>query len=89
MMPGESTTALAAEIDFYNEHRDEWMGRIAGRVVLVKGRDLVGVYDDEEAALAEGARLFGLESFLVRRVLPSDPEVRIPALTLGVLHAHP
>jgi hypothetical protein len=85
----ESTTALATELEFFDQHLDEWLTKHLGRVVLVKGRELVGVFDNEDDALAEGARRFGLTSFPVRRVAPQQVEVQIPALTLGVLRANP
>jgi hypothetical protein len=78
---------LEQERRFYDEQLEEWLSRYAGRFVLVKDGELIGTFDTVEEALAEGARRFGLSSFLVRRVEREQPEVKIPALTLGVLHA--
>ncbi len=78
---------LAQERKYYGEHLEEWLKRYSGRVALVKGDELVGVYNTEDEALTEGARRFGRESFLVRRVVPTQEEIRIPALTLGLLNA--
>jgi len=47
------------------------------------------VFDTEEQAISEGARQFGLQPFLVRRVHSKEQEVSIPALTLGILRANP
>ncbi len=80
---------LEEERRYYDEHLDEWLNRFAGRVVLVKGQELVGTFDNEDDALAEGARRFGRESFLVRRVLPEQEKVSVPALALGLLSADP
>ncbi len=80
---------LEQEIAFYNEKLPEWLQQHANRFVLVKGQELVGFYDTNEDALTEGARRFGLQSFLVRRVEPTQTDVRIPALTLGILRAYP
>jgi hypothetical protein len=80
---------LEEERRFYAEHLDEWLSRLPGKFVLVKDSELVGAFDTVDEALAEGARRFGLTSFLVRRVEPEQAEVNIPALTLGVLHAGP
>jgi hypothetical protein len=80
---------LEQERLFYEERLQEWLPRHAGRWVLVKDRELFGVFDTIEDALAEGARRFGLRPFLVRRVEQEQPEVRVPALSLGILHADP
>jgi hypothetical protein len=80
-------TMLEQELHVYDEHLSEWLGQYRGRFVLVKGAELVGVFNTVDEALAEGARRFGLSSFLVRRVEPVQEEVRIPALTLGLLRA--
>jgi hypothetical protein len=85
----EAPADLAAELEYYNRNLKDWLRRYPGRVVLVKGDELVGVFDDEDEALVEGARRFGLTSFLIRRVLPQQAEIRIPAMTLGVLRANP
>lgn len=78
---------LEEERSFYEEKHREWLQHYAGKFALVKGRELVGVFDTSEAALAEGARRFGLTPFLVRPVLAVQEEIHIPALTLGLLRA--
>lgn len=78
---------LDEELHYYDEHLDDWLNQFPGRFVLVKGNELVGTFDTEDEALAEGARRFGLSSFLVRCVDPVPPEVWIPGLTLGLLNA--
>ncbi len=80
---------LVAERQFFDENRAAWLGTHAGQFVLVKGRDLIGTFNTYDEALAEGARRFGLESFLVRQVVDADQEVRAPALMLGILRANP
>ena len=60
-----------------------------GKFVLVKGHELLGVFDTAEVAIAEGARRFGAQSFLVRQVQSGDENVYIPALALGLLYANP
>jgi hypothetical protein len=82
-----TSDALAEERAYYDEHLAEWLTRFPGRFVLVKGRELAGAYNTMDEALSDGARHFGLDSFLVRQVLPAQPEASAPALTLGILHA--
>ena len=79
---------LEREIAYYNEHRDELIEKHLGRFVLVKDESLIGVFNTIEQAISEGARRYGLSSFLVREVTrETEKEVFIPALSLGILNA--
>jgi len=80
---------LDAERHYFDANFDELRSKYLGRVVLIKGDALVGAFDSEDAAIAEGARRFGLSSFMVRRVEEAISEVSIPALALGLLRADP
>jgi len=79
-------SVLEKELKFFDQHKAEWVKAHLGKFVLVKGDELFGVFDSAETAISEGARQFGTDSFLVRKVTAADEEIRIPALTLGLLH---
>ncbi len=79
---------LEQERQFYAEHLAEWLTTYPGKYVAVKGDELIGAFDTIEEALAEGARRFALEPFLVRRVQQTREDISIPALTLGILRAN-
>ncbi|OFX16307.1 MAG: hypothetical protein A2Z18_07715 [Armatimonadetes bacterium RBG_16_58_9] len=79
---------LDEEIQYFKKSLDEWLKQFPGKIALVKGRELIGVYDTEAETLAEGARRYQLESFLVRRIAREQPDASIPALTLGILNAN-
>jgi len=68
-------TPLDQEIRFYNDNLADWLTRFKDRFVLVKGDELIGVYNTSSEALAEGARRFGLQSFLVRQVQEQQPDI--------------
>ena len=80
--------ALEKELQFFAENKTNWLKAHFGKFVLVKGSELIGVYDNAETAIAEGAKRFGAESFLVRQ-LNEEKDVYIPTLALGLLDAHP
>jgi hypothetical protein len=88
-MAEAKVTMLTEERAFFQESLSDWLTTYPGRVVLVKGRELKGVFDTEEEAISEGGRLFGLDSFLVRRVIERPDEPMMPALTLGIISANP
>jgi hypothetical protein len=81
---------LEAELQYFAENLPQWLEKHADRVALIKGQELIGLFDNEQEAIAEGARKYGLDSFLVRRITAHQPEFTAPALTLGILRAdHP
>ena len=80
---------LDTERQYYVDHLAELLGQYRGRFVVIKDTSVVGAFDTMDEALREGARRFGLQSFLARRVEETLPELTFPALTLGLLHADP
>ena len=79
---------LETERKYFSEHLDELNSRYLGKFVLIKDSNLVGTFNTIEEALAEGARRYALEPFLVRQVtVVQEKEINIPALTLGLLRA--
>jgi hypothetical protein len=75
---------LDQEIQFFNESLSEWLRIYGSKIALVKGRTLIGVYDTPERAVDEGLRRYLDEPFLVRPILPVQPEIKIPTLQLGI-----
>jgi len=80
---------LDAERQFYSENLSSLLAQYSGRFIVVKGHAVVGAFGTADEAMREGARRFGLESFLLRLVTAHSPSISIPALTLGLLHADP
>jgi len=80
---------LEKELAFYEKKLEEWLTLYPGKFVLVKGEELVGIYDTNEQALTAGASRFGLESYLIRCIVKNREDIKLPALTLGLLYANP
>jgi len=59
-----------------------------GKFALIRGEDLVGLYDTQEAALSAGTERFGLTALFIRKVGDEVMVVSAPALSLGILRAH-
>lgn len=80
---------LDTERTFFDSIQQKLLSMCPGQFVVIKQQELVGTYPTIQEALTEGARRFGLDSFLVRRVDEQQEKVSIPALTLGILSANP
>jgi hypothetical protein len=77
-MPPEASApvrALVSEQACYRRHEADLLRTAAGKFVLIRGGDVVGVYDSEKEALRCGFTSFGLAPFLVREVRPPEPRL--------------
>jgi hypothetical protein len=74
---------LQRELDTYEAHHAELLGRAAGKYALVHGADLAGEYDTEADAVAEGYKLFGNVPFLVKLIEP----VQVPRRFISCMSA--
>jgi hypothetical protein len=79
---------LREELDTYARREEEFKKTASGKFVVIKGAEVVGFFDDLDAALTEGTRRFGLQSYLVRKVGEPVQTLTIPALALGLIGAH-
>ncbi len=78
---------LEKERKYFENNIAQWLKESPGKFVLIKDESLIGKFDNQKDALVEGARRFGNQSFLVRKVEESEDIIYIPALTLGILRA--
>lgn len=78
---------LEKELKFFEERRAEWLQHHTGKYALIKGRELVDVFDSDEAAYQAGVERWGNTPFLIKQVLPHDRIEQIPALMYGLVNA--
>ena len=79
-----SQKLLVDEIAYYDSHKEELTRKHPSRYLLIKGAELIGSYEDEDEAVAQGIRLFGSEPFLVRLAGEDTPVLNVPLLSIGV-----
>ena len=60
---------LEKELETYMQNRDHLLATSEGKFVLVHGDKVIGTYDTEGDAIAEGYKQFGNVPFLVRQIL--------------------
>lgn len=65
------------ELVAYRANQPELLSRAEGRYALIKGSDVVDVYDTEEAADAAALRLFGREPVMIQRIAASEKAVSL------------
>jgi hypothetical protein len=62
---------LDAEIATYNAKLPSLIEHL-GRFVVIKGDSVVGIFDTYNDALSQGYEKFGLDEFLVKRIMPIE-----------------
>ena len=63
--------ALDREVKTYNAKLPELLGSL-GKFVLIKGDEIVGIYDTYGDALKIGYERFKLEPFMVKQIAPAE-----------------
>jgi hypothetical protein len=58
---------LEREFQYYLEHQPELVDLYAGKVVVIKNQNVIGVYDSEADAVHASSREHELGTFLVQR----------------------
>ncbi len=65
---------LQAELETYERHRHELLGKSEGKFVLIYNDEIVGVFESKADAIKQGYERFGNVPFLVKQIL----KVEIP-----------
>ena len=67
------STVFARELEYYEQHKAEYLKTFPGLFVLIKDEQVFGPYLAAEAAYEVGLHLFGMTPFLVKQVLEREP----------------
>jgi len=75
---------LQQELDFFEQQRVELFARAPGKYALVKGTELVGIFDTELEAIRAGYQKIGNEAFLVKHIVEADVPLTFTSFNLGI-----
>lgn len=74
---------LDTELRTSDQHRDRLIGSAEGTFALVRGDEIVGIYDSKMDAVAAGYPRFGTVAFLVKQIVRIDPPQHFASNILG------
>jgi hypothetical protein len=77
--------ALETEIARYNELLPELLASSEGKFAVIKGRELIGVFDDIDEGYRAALDKYGVTSFLLRPIRPVQPTLDLRNLHLGLI----
>jgi len=66
------TSPLKAEFDFYLANQAEMVKKYNGKFIVIKNRQVIGVFDDQVKAVEETVKKEELGTFLVQKVEPGE-----------------
>ena len=73
-MAADQQARLAVELEYYAQHKSEWLAQKSGQYVVIKNSGLLGFYPSFEAAYRAGAASYGLNTdFLVKQIRVHEP----------------
>ncbi|MGH9537851.1 MAG: hypothetical protein ACRD3H_08000 [Terriglobales bacterium] len=73
-MAADPQSRLAVELEYYIQHKAEWLAHKTGNYVVIKDNRPLGFYPNFEAAYRAGAASYGLNTdFLVKQILEHEP----------------
>jgi hypothetical protein len=79
---------FSQEMTAYEAKKEELVKLCEGKFSLFKGAEFAGTFDTSSAAYAEGIARYGNVPFFIKQVLRTEVIEQIPALSLGLMHAH-
>ena len=63
---------LEKQFQYYLEHQDEFVSQYSGKAIVLRGNEVVGVYDNEWEAVKQSQRKYKPGTFLVQVVSPGS-----------------
>lgn len=75
---------LDTELETYERHRDELLGKSEAQYVLIHGEEIIGVFDSRKDAIEQGYERFGNVPFLVKQILKIETPENFVSNLLGV-----
>jgi hypothetical protein len=77
--------ALEIEIERYKELLPELLPSSEGKFAVIKGRDLIGVFDDMDEGYRAALDKYGVTHFLLRPIRAVEPMLDLTNLHLGLI----
>jgi hypothetical protein len=73
--------SLLDEMITYRDNLDELL-RDEGKYVLIKGREIIGIYAERHEALEEAVARFGAQAVFVQKIAAKEPYIYLGGATL-------
>ena len=75
--------ALDKEFKYYQDHKEHFLSKYEGKFIVIKGEEVIGVFDDRIAAIEETKKTHELGTFLVHEVARDDVQMFHSRVLIG------
>ena len=79
-----SDISLTDELEAYKSMKEKLLEENEGKVVAIKDRKLIGIYDTEEEALKDVLEKYGFVPVLIKRIAREERIEDLPSYTYGL-----
>lgn len=69
--------ALLDEFNYYLENQEKFLPSYVNRVIVIKDRKVIGVYDDDLEAITRTSKEHEMGTFLVQKVTPGNADYTV------------
>lgn len=73
------------EMRYFIQHQDELVKKHSGKVLVLKGETVVGVYDSTLDAYLEAQKEHELGTFMIQTCVPGPEAYTVTISTLGII----
>lgn len=67
---------LDQEFKYYQKNQKAFLDKYQGKVLVIKGEEITGVYDNEEEAYKDAVSKYDLGTFLIQLCLPEEETIQ-------------
>jgi len=67
---------LKPEYQYYLDNKSEFLKKYEGKFIVIKNKEVIGVYSNVHEAVEHTAKTVTLGTFLVQHVSPDEDQVR-------------
>ena len=64
--------ALDKEFKYYQDNKEHFLSKYEGKFIVIKGEEVIGVFDDRIAAIEETKKTHKLGTFLVQHIVKDN-----------------
>lgn len=77
---------LGVELETYKNNKPRLLAESEGKYVLIKGKEVIGVYDTEDIAIQKGFDEYGYDiPILVRKITKLEPVIHVKGINVPCL----
>lgn len=67
---------LQEEFEYYLDNKKKFHEKYEGKFIVLKNKQVIGVYEDRLIAINETRKMYELGTFLVQHVADTDEQIR-------------